>query len=364
MKVRFLDLSLSKRKADIHLLNFQKMLLSGKILMGDSVEKLENKLSSFVNRKYSIGVGSGTDALIISLLSLDLSAEDEIITTSLSWISTTNAIVLAGAKPVFADIDDDLNISINSVKKLINKKTKAILAVNFTGKMSKMIELEYLCKSKKIKLIEDASQSFGASIGKRMSCSFGDISAVSHNPMKIFSAYGEAGSIFTNNKSLYNKMISLRYSGTVNKEYLTKPSINGRMDTIQASVLIEKFKEIRKIINIRKKNAKIYNKYLSKKLLKPQIFKNESIFYTYTIRLRKNRDRLKKYLENKGVETKIQHPILIPQQKYFKSYTQDIKNAKILINQILCIPIHEKLSSKDIKYVYETINNFVEKYGV
>lgn len=159
-------------------------------------------------------------------------------------------------------------------------------------------------------------------------------------------------------------MISLRYSGTVNKEYLTKPSINGRMDTIQASVLIEKFKEIRKIINIRKKNAKIYNKYLSKKLLKPQIFKNESIFYTYTIRLRKNRDRLKKYLENKGVETKIQHPILIPQQKYFKSYTQDIKNAKILINQILCIPIHEKLSSKDIKYVYETINNFVEKYGV
>ena len=218
MKVRFLNLSARKQEIRSHLYNFEKMMLSGKILMGKSILILEKKLSKFVGRKYCVAVGSGTDALILSILALDLKPKDEIITTSLSWISSTNAIVIAGAKPVFADIDNDLNISIESVKKLISSKTKAILSVNFTGKMSKMNELERLCKRKKIKLIEDASQSFGALIGNRMSCSFGDISAVSHNPMKIFSAYGEAGSIFTNNKNIYNKLLALRYSGTINKE--------------------------------------------------------------------------------------------------------------------------------------------------
>ena len=340
------------------------MLLTGRILMGDSVSKLESKLSKFVKRKYCVAVGSGTDALILSLMSLNLKKKDEVITTSLSWISSTNSIVLAGATPVFADIDNDLNISIESIKKLITKNTKAILSVNFTGKMANMIELEKICRVQNIKLIEDASQSFGSSIGNRMSCSFGDISAVSHNPMKIFSAYGEAGSIFTNDKKIYLKLIALRYSGTYNKEFLLRPSINGRMDTIQAHVLFDKIDGLKKKIVARINNAKIYDKNISNSILKPKIYYKQNIFYTYTIIIPNKRDQLKKYLEKKGIETKIQHPLLIPQQNYFKNYKKDIKNAKKIVNQILCIPIHEKLKQIELKYVYESINYFVNKYGI
>lgn len=361
MRVRFLNLSVKKKDINKHLLNIKKILISGYMVPGKEVEVFERKIAKYCNRKYALGVNSGTDALFLAVRSLGLSKNDEIITTPLSWISSSNAIVMSGIKVRFADIKDDLNICHESIKKLINKKTKAVLVVNYTGKCCDYEKISKICKSNKIYLIEDASQSFGVNYKGRKSGSFGDISAISHNPMKVFSAFGEAGTVTTNNKSLYEKMKILRYGGMINKEYCVQPSLNSKMDTIQASILLLKINDLKKTIIKRRKNAELYFKYLKNICDLPKLKNlNESIFYTFTI-LVKKRDRLKKFLAEKKIETKIQHPILIPEQKGYKKLinTKDkYPNAIKLKKQILSLPIHENISKKEIIYVCNNIRKF------
>ncbi|OGG09608.1 hypothetical protein A2154_03055 [Candidatus Gottesmanbacteria bacterium RBG_16_43_7] len=362
MKVPFLDLRvLDKTEKKALLAAAERVFTHGRIVLGPEVGELEDKLAKFCQRKYAVGVNSGTDALILGLKAAGIGPGDEVITTSLSWVATANAIAILGARPVFADIDDDLNISPESVKRLVSKKTKAILPVHFTGRICRMNEILTVARKNKLLVIEDAAQAFGAIRGGRPVGSFGDIACFSTNPMKVYAALGEAGFVVTNSKRTYDRLVSLRYNGTVNKETCIEVSLNGRIDTVQAAMLLVRLKTFQKLINRRRRNAAFYDRELkgiSAVLTPPVPAGAEHVYYTYTLRARK-RDQLRVYLENHGIETKIQHPILMPDQPVYLTCRRDkLIRAKRMVGEIVCIPVHEKLTSSDLKYIAKHIKAF------
>ena len=357
--VPFLDLSVQaeERKAITSIV--AKVLEHGQIVLGPEAKEFENRIAAYCNRKYAVGVGSGSDAVYLALRALGIGKGDEVITTSLSWIATANAIALTNATPVFADINNDLNISTASVRNLITPKTKAILSVDYTGKLADVNELVCLAQENSLYLVEDGSQAFGAVRDGFVCGSYGDISAISHNPMKVLSAIGEAGSVLTNNAEFREKLISLRYNGTINKEWLSSPSINGRIDTIQAAILNYKIDSIDQLIKARQFNASLYDKYLNTKYLSIPVrqLNEQQVFYTYTIQADR-RDELLVYLQSKGIECKIQHPILMSEQEPFRECRSETSNAYKIKNRIISLPIHEKLHTSDIEYICKCINHF------
>ena len=359
-KIPFLDLRITdKGERDRLIAAVDRVFAHGRIVLGPEVEELEKRVASQCGLKYAVGVNSGTDALILGLKSLGIGSGDEVITTSLSWIATANAITLTGAKPVFADIQNDLNIDPNSIKKLINSKTKAIMPVHYTGKVCNMTDIMRIVDEHELLLIEDACQAFNAKHHNKSAGSFGNVGCFSMNPMKVFPACGEAGMVVTDHYETYERLNSLRYNGTINKEKCIEPSHNGRIDTIQAAILLERLSGVDGMIKKRCQLASFYNSKLDKIVRIPkQADGEEDVYYTYTIQT-DNRDQLKLFLEERGIETKIQHPYLMPlQEPYSGSSRCDIKIAKKIVNRILCLPCHEKMSEDDADYVATCVKQF------
>ena len=335
-----------------------KVLSHGRLILGPEVSMLEQEIAKFCNKKFAVGVNSGTDALYFALRALDIGPGDEVITTPLSWIATLNAIVLCGATPVFVDIGEDMNINPALVENAITHKTKAILPVHFTGKMCDMSAIASIAAKNGLKVIEDASQAFGAKIQNKVAGSWGYVNCFSLNAMKILNAYGEAGIIVTDDAHVFDKLTSLRYAGTINKEDCHYPSLNGRIDTIQAAMLLVELKRLTPKINRLQEIARIYTTHLNDIVKCPDDEGSFHVYYSYTI-LTDRRDELKNFLLEKGIETKIQHPILMP---YHAAYKQKFKPyipmAEKIVNQILCLPNHEKLTNEDVRHIVETVKFF------
>ncbi|MFB0566231.1 MAG: DegT/DnrJ/EryC1/StrS family aminotransferase [Candidatus Aminicenantaceae bacterium] len=360
MKIPYLDLSVKDVSLKNELLQAVDRVLShGRILLGPEVEQFEKKVAEFCQKKYAVGVNSGTDALYLALRSLDVGPGDEVITTPLSWIATLNAITLCGANPVFVDIKEDLNINADLIDEVITPKTKAILPVHFTGKLCNMDKITQIAKRRDVVVVEDAAQAFGAHLNGAMAGSFGLVNSLSMNPMKVFCAYGEAGAIVTDDEKLYQKLLSLRYAGTINKENCHYPSLNGRLDTIQAAMLLVNFKYLQNKIERRREIAEYYSESLNDVVIWPRAEKGYyHIYYTYTI-ITEKRDELKEYLQSCGIETKIHHPILMP---YHTAYTGlpkfNLPVAEKLVNCILSIPNHENLMHEEREYITTCIRRF------
>ncbi len=366
MNIRFLDLSIKNQKLIKNYQNlFKKFLLKGRFVMGKEVEKFENKVSNRIGKKYSVGVSSGTNAIYLALKVCGIKKTDHVLVPCLSWLSTFTAVKHLGAMPIGIDISSDLQIDLNLIKKNITKKTKAIIVVHFTGYLKNYDKLKEFCNKKKIYLIEDASQSFGARILNKPSGSFGNLSCFSMNPMKVFAALGDAGTVSTDNFKQYNKLLSLRYAGTIKKEKTYYPDLNHKIDTLQCLILNQNLKNLKNIIKKRIKNAKLYENNLTNKIKKPP-FKSDfqHVYYTYSI-LCENRDKLRKYLiDKKGIETKIQHPYIISDHPGLKdryNFSKKFPVGNKIKNEILSLPVHEKLTKKEIFYVINAVNNFYGK---
>lgn len=359
-RIPFLDLKVSDPTERAEIMEaVEAVLLHGRIVIGPEVETLEKKIAEICNRKYAVGVNSGSEALFTCLRALGIGPEDEVITTSLSWIATTNAIAMTGATPVFADITDDLNISSESIEKLITPATKAIIPVHYTGKMCDMNKIMELAKQHNLLVIEDAAQAFGAKYNGEPAGSIGDAACFSFNSMKVLASCGEAGIILTDSEETKNKLQSLRYSGTINRETCIQPSLNGRLHTIQAAILLKRLQRLNKLIRKRNQIAQFYDSKIGNYVTPPtRSAESEDVYYTYTIQAEK-RDELMSFLEKKGIETKIQHPILMPEQPaYSKNTRGEWSNAKKVVKKILCLPANEKLSQEDIAYVADCIKAF------
>ena len=361
--VPFLDLRVTDDVERQELLTaVETVLRHGRMVLGPEVGQFEQVIAASCGRAHAVGVNSGTDALYLGLRSLGIGPGDEVITTSLSWVATANAIALTGATPVFADILGDLTIDPASVVRLFSSRIKAILPVHYTGKICHMEELLAIADQQGIPLIEDAAQAFGATQNGKPAGSFGTVACFSMNPMKVLAACGEAGAIVTDSSEIVERLRALRYNGAVNRETCLEPSHNGRLDTIQAAILLNRLGRFGYLINRRREIAKLYRTLLNGVVECP----NEAAgcldaWYTFTIKC-KQRDELRTFLETTGIETKIQHPILMPQQPCYRGQCRsETSNAELLLSQILCIPCNEKMTDEDVAYVAAAINSF---YGV
>ncbi len=360
-KVPFLDLTVKSPEKKEQLLRAVDQVLShGRIVLGPEVGQFEEKIASSCQTKYAVGMGSGSDALYLALRSLDIGPGDEVITTPMSWIATVNAIELCGATPVFVDVGEDLNINAELIADAVTARTKVILPVHFTGRMCDMQKITQVASDNDIDIVEDAAQAFSAHINGVMAGSFGRVSSFSMNPMKVFNAYGEAGAVVTSSEEIYHKLMSLRYAGTVNKEDCHFPSINGRLDTIQAAMLLVSMQYLEEKISRRREIARYYSEVLKDLVVCPEEEEDSfHVYYTYTIRT-EQRDELKTYLDSKGIETKVQHPILMPYHTAYRNRFSDCRLpvAERMVKEILSIPNHEGMGDSEVEYVAGCIRAF------
>ncbi len=360
MRVPLLDLSIKDRQLKTELLGAVEQVLDhGRFILGPEHDQFESAIAAYCGTTNCVGVGSGTDALYLALRALDIGPGDEVITTPMTWVATTNAIVLCGATPVFVDIDDGFNMSPQGLEAAITDDTKAVLPVHFTGHMCDISEIIEIADRHGIAVVEDAAQAFGAEYQGRKAGSFGRIGCFSMNPMKVFRGYGEAGAIVTNDETIAERVRSLRYAGTINKENCQEASINGRLDTIQAAMLLVNLKRVDGLIEARRQIAAKYTAHLSNVVRCPvEKPGHKHSYYSYTI-VSKRRDALKTYLADNGVETKIQHPFLMTQHDAYKErFAADLPNAERLVKSILSIPSHEDLTDEELNYVAQTIAAF------
>ena len=363
MHVRYLDLSVKDPELKADLLEaVDKVLSHGQVILGPEVAELESALATSCDRKYAVGVSSGTDALYMALRALDIGPGDEIITTPMSWIATLNAIVLVGATPVFADIGPDLNMDPEAVREAITSKTKAIIAVHYTGKMCHMDRLCQIADEHGLTVIEDAAQSYGAYLADgRKAGSIGDVACFSMNSMKVLHSYGEAGAVLCDSNVVSEKLLCLRYAGTVNREDCHYPSLNFRIQTLQAALLLIELGRIEHIIAQRRRIAAFYAEALQGLVECPKEDPGaRDVYYTYTIQA-DGRDRLRPFLEEKGIETKIHHPFLMPYQTAYRDrFKPDIPVAERMVARILSLPNHEKMSAAQTEHVAASLRAFYQ----
>ena len=363
MEIRYRDLRVKNPELKNELLSAVEQVLShGYFILGPEHQKFEEKIADYCERKYCIGVNSGTDALYLVLRALDIGIGDEVITTPLSWIATVNAITLTGATPVFVDIGIDLNINTDLIESAITERTKVILPVHFTGQMCKMKRIGEIAEKHNLIVVEDGAQAFGASQDGNVCGSFGKLSCFSLNPMKVYNGFGEAGAIVTDDVELRDKIASLRYNGTINKQDCHYPSLNGRLDTIQAAMLLVNLNYLEEKIEKRRAIVASYNDNLKDIVQCPkELPGNRHIYYTYTV-LADRRDELMQYLASKGIETQIQHTIPMPYHTAYKGkFKADIPVCEEVVNKILCLPNQEDLSMEEVVYVCKNIHEFYAK---
>ncbi len=367
-KIPFMDLRITDNsEREMLISSFKRLMDHGQYIMGCEVDNFEREIARYCNRKYCIGVSSGTDAIYIALRGLGIGIGDEVITTSLSWIATANAISMTGATPVFCDIEDDLNISIKSIKRMITGKTKAILPVHFTGLACNITEIDKISKRYGIPVVYDAAQAFGSEFNDNPIGMYGVAACFSMNPMKTLGALGEAGVVVTDDRNLYEEIKILRYNGTVNKEVCITKGLNARIDSLQAAILVDRLRLVDSIVDRRISIATKYNDYFKRCNIKiPQYNSSyiKSSYYSYTIQVN-DRSGLIKYLSDFGVETKIQHPILMSSQKpYINNKSDVLKTAERAVEKILSIPANEKITDNQVRIISGLIIKYLNKSRV
>lgn len=361
-KIPYLDLRVTDPAEKKALLDAVDGVLShGRLILGPEVEAFEKKLAEHTGRAHAIGVSSGTNALYLALLALGIGPGDEVITTSLSWIATANAIALVGATPVFAEVRDDFNIDPKKIEELITPATRALLPVHFTGKICEMAPLLDVARNHEIHLIEDACQAFGARHHQRPAGSFGDIVCLSMNSMKVLASCGEAGAILTDDAAIAKRLHALRYNGVVDKTTCLQPSINARLETVQAAILLARWDRAFKNIRRRREIAAHYNKLLKDVVQVPSENVEESVHYTYNILTPATED-LGQHLKTHGIETKRQVISFMPGHPAFASTARGrFAKARLLAEQALSLPMHEKLKEGDVDYVAQTVRAFFKR---
>ena len=365
MKIPYVPLStqyLKERKQ--LLLVIDKVLESGQYVGGDQVKKFEKNISSLLKVKHCIALNSGTDALTLGLHSLGIRRDDEVITTSNSFIASTAVIVHLGAKPVFVDVKQDQSIDPDLIEKSITKKTKAIMVVHLTGRISDMDRIIPISKKYKIPIIEDAAQAIGSRYKNKYAGTFGEIGCFSAHPLKNLNAVGDSGYLTTNSLKIANFIKDVRNHGMTNRNKVKNFGYVSRMDNLQAAILNFRLKSLKNIIKKRRENAKIYFKNLDKKyvFIPPEKEKEFNTYHTFVVQVSK-RDQLKKYLLSKGIETSIHYPIPIHLQPAVKKLNYKFENLDQTEKQskkIITLPIHQFLKNSEIKKICFEINNFYE----
>jgi len=333
-------------------------------IRGKYVEEFERAYAEKYGVKHCVSVANGTDAIYVVLKMMGIGIGDEVITTASSWISTSETISLTGATPVFIDIEPNYyTIDSSKIKEKITKRTKAILPVHLYGQSAEIDVIKNICELNNLHLIEDCAQAhFAESHGQKVG-TFGRAGTFSFYPGKNLGAYGDAGAIITNDADLAMKCRMYANHGALKKHDHHIEGINSRMDGMQAAILNAKLPYISEWNEKRHQNALLYStllldvKEISTPELRPDSY---HVFHVYVIRA-KERDRLQRYLQEKGVSTAIHYPVALPfmtAYKYLGHGPSDFPVSYKYQNEILSLPMYPELSEEDIHYVVEMIKDF------
>ena len=332
-------------------------------ILGSDVKVFEKSFAKMSRNKYAVGCANGTDALLLSLMSLNLKKDDEVIVPGLTYISTGLSVILNNCRLILVDVDKETAlIDIKKIKEKITKKTKVIIPVNLYGQKVNLNKLRREI-GKKIHIIEDSAQSHFAlqeNTNKISKNSNALASCYSFYPAKNMGAYGDAGLITTDNRSIYNKLLSLRNLGSIKKHKHNILGMNSRLDTIQAVVLKNKLKTILKLNQYRRKIGIYYDKMLAG-ISEIQLTKTNkgSTRHLYVIKTEK-RDKLKKYLSNEGIFCQMHYPYTLNKLPAFKKKIKKtiLENSELWAKDCLSLPMHPKLTKKEVDRIVKKIKIF------
>ncbi len=375
MKVPLLDLKTQYNTIKDEILKTTAEIYeSQQFILGPYVEKLEIEIASYCSTKYALGVSSGTDALLLSLMASGIGQGDSVITSPFTFFATAGSIVRAGAKPIFVDIDPNTyNISSEkisekaySMKSIERNALKAIMPVHLYGQCSEMDNIVEFAKKNNLLIIEDAAQAIGAEYNKKRAGSFGDLGCFSFFPSKNLGAFGDGGIITTNSSDFYEKMHTLRVHGSHPKYYHKYIGGNFRIDAIQAAIVSVKLKYLDEWTYARQNNAKNYKILfdkagLTEKIILPFANENRHIYNQFVIKVPERRDELRKHLDNHGIGTEIYYPVPLHLQECFSylGYKKgDMPYSEDAALNTIALPIYPELTEDMQIYVVEKIKEF------
>ncbi len=342
--------------------NIKNVLDHGKFILGPEVFELEDELCNYIGTDYCITCSSGTDALMMSLMSLGVGRDDEVITSPFSFISSAEVIALLGAKPIFVDIEiDTFNLDYKKLERKISSKTKAIIPVSLFGQCANFNKINNIAKKYKIPVIEDGAQSFGAEYNNIKSGNLSDIGVTSFFPTKPLGCYGDGGAIFTNNKGYADALKEIRVHGQTKKYIHSRIGINGRLDTIQAAVLLAKLKIFDQEIELRNNIGNTYSNKINStynNIKAPKILENyKSVYAQYTVKVKK-REMLQNIFERYKIPSAIYYPSALNKQDVFLDQNTSCSVAESLANEVLSIPMHPYLEEKEIEIILNALEDY------
>jgi UDP-2-acetamido-2-deoxy-ribo-hexuluronate aminotransferase len=353
--------------------SISRVLSHAQFISGPEVEELEKKLANYVGVDYCISCANGTDAMSLVLMAWNIGPGDAVFVPDLTFVATAEVVSLRGATPIFVDVDPrTFNIDVNDLENAILEvfennclTPKLIIPVDLFGLPADYPKIEKVAKKYNLRILEDAAQGFGGSITNRKACSFGDVATTSFFPAKPLGCYGDGGAIFTNNKELAEILMSLRVHGKGQDKYdNVRVGTNSRLDSLQASILLEKLKildkELKKVNDI----AKEYNSQLSDKVIKPLLSDGfESSFAQYTLIFKSNtqRDKIKQMLLNLGIPTVVFYPKSLSSQSVFRDnyHLRKPLISNKLSERVLSIPIHPYLTKRELAFIISSINQLL-----
>ena len=324
----------------------EKVIKFNDFTLGSEVDLFEKNIGKLIDQKYVVAVGSGTDALMLSLKCLGVKDGDEVITTPYTFYATIGAIVTAGAKPIFVDTKEDYNINADEIEKKITKKTKAIMPVHWSGRICDMDKIKKISKKYKLPIVEDACHAILATRKKKLAGNFGDMGCFSLHPLKNLNVWGDGGFILTNNKDYYNKLMLLRNHGLISRNINKIFGYNSRLDSIQAIVGIHLLKKIKNITKNRIKNSHYLDKKLSKNqnlVLKERKGFLREVFHLYEFRVKNCllRDKLVDFLRGSKIDAKIHYPVpmhLQPASKFYGYKNGDFPVTENIAKSTISLP--------------------------
>ena len=351
---------------------FDKTLKDGQIFFGKNLSTFEKNFKKKYKCKYGVGVGSGTDAILISLMSLGIKKGDEVITVANTAIPTISAIINSGAIPKLVDVNQNYLIDLSKLERAINKKTKAIIPVHLYGKACNMDDLIKISKKYKIPIIEDCAQAQGAKFKNKFVGTFGISGCFSFYPTKILGGYSDGGFILTNDYKFYKKVKNIRFYGidTVDKKnrfyrryYSNLNGVNSRLDEINSKILNFKLKKIDSFIKKRRIIADIYDKELKNTSLKLPLRNKDvfDVFHLYTV-YHLDRNKIIKKLNKKGIQTRIIYPYPIHQMKAYRNYfiNKKFKMSEIKSKGIFSLPLYPELKKSSVYKICKELKKILK----
>ncbi len=364
LQVKFSYLDRQFADIDAYLGDLKAFVQSGDFTLGKPLVEFERRFAALCGLPYAVGVGSGTDALTLTLKVLGIGPGDEVITTPMTFIATVGAIAMTGASPVFVDSEDGFVIDPSKIEAAITPKTKAIVPVHYTGNVADMPAIIKVARRHNLSVVEDACQSIGACVDGQLVGSWGAAAGFSLHPLKNLNVWGDGGVIVTKSLELAEKLRLYRNHGLINRDEVDLFGCNSRLDTLQAVIGNRLIEQVDFITNQRIANARRFDEafatmgdFIQVPKRRPGV---KHVYHLYMIRV-KRRDELLVYLQENGVEAKVHYPIPVHLQKAAQhlGYKEgDFPVCEEDCRSIITLPAHQHLTSEEIEYTIRTVRSF------